>query len=290
MEYDAVYQNHRQPLMKEGENMSLTNDQITAQNFKDFYDGIRPYLNGQVPTFANAFSRSDIYTPDEKIVSVWQDGLPIYRKRVKLPDQSAKNTSTELNLSTVIPNIAEAVLPTHGYAHYRVGGTGDTPFVVPGWAGNDYALGFITNGLTIIFKTYDFAFSFFDIYAYVYYTKTGDTPIKVGTGNDYSTDEQIVGSWIDGKPLYQKTVELGTLPNNSTKSVAHGISNLNEIVEIKGIVKSGTTFMQLGKPSTSDIHWSIELEVAGNNVAVTTGSDRTSWTGVCTLKYTKTTD
>lgn len=37
--------------------MALTSDQITAQNFKDFYDAIRPYLNGgNANTFAIATS------------------------------------------------------------------------------------------------------------------------------------------------------------------------------------------------------------------------------------------
>lgn len=27
-----------------------------------------------------------------------------------------------------------------------------------------------------------------------------------GSKNRYSTDEQIVGEWIDGKPIYQKTI------------------------------------------------------------------------------------
>ena len=36
------------------------------------------------------------------------------------------------------------------------------------------------------------------------YTKVGDDPINIGSITDYSTIEKIVGTWIDGKPLYQK--------------------------------------------------------------------------------------
>ena len=49
----------------------------------------------------------------------------------------------------------------------------------------------------------------------------------------YSTDEQIVGEWIDGKPLYQKTVDLGVLTNG--KVVNHNISNIAQIVDVQGI-------------------------------------------------------
>ena len=47
---------------------------------------------------------------------------------------------------------------------------------------------------------------------------------KSGTVN-YSTDEQTIGTWIDGKPLYQKTI-VTSLPNTSTdgSAVTNGIS------------------------------------------------------------------
>lgn len=40
------------------------------------------------------------------------------------------------------------------------------------------------------------------------YTKTADTtsPVEYASPNDYSTSEKIVGTWTDGKPIYQKTV------------------------------------------------------------------------------------
>lgn len=48
-----------------------------------------------------------------------------------------------------------------------------------------------------------------------------------GGGVDYSLDEQDTGlKWIDGKPIYQKTINFGALPNRTTKSVNHSISNV----------------------------------------------------------------
>ena len=60
--------------------MSLTNDQITAKNFQEFYAQIRPYLNGQVPPVFNKFSKSDLYSTDEKMIGRWIDGKPLYQK------------------------------------------------------------------------------------------------------------------------------------------------------------------------------------------------------------------
>ncbi len=51
----------------------------------------------------------------------------------------------------------------------------------------------------------DYGGSWQDIYIDVYRTvkhSSSNTPFV-----NYSTDEQVVGTWIDGKPLYQKTVE-----------------------------------------------------------------------------------
>ncbi len=30
-----------------------------------------------------------------------------------------------------------------------------------------------------------------------------------GTNNNYSTEEQVIGTWIDGKPLYRKVISFG---------------------------------------------------------------------------------
>lgn len=73
-----------------------------------------------------------------------------------------------------------------------------------------------------------------------------------GTGNaqseiNYSFDEQFTGKlWVDGKKIYQKTIDIGSLPDNVLKSVSHGIPNIDYIVDYKGIAKgtyiAGTIF------------------------------------------------
>ena len=55
-------------------------------------------------------------------------------------------------------------------------------------------------------------------------------------GTCYSTSERMVGCWVDGKPLYQKTIEYsGTLAENTW--IAFGTIGSNEnIVGMKGIL------------------------------------------------------
>ena len=45
----------------------------------------------------------------------------------------------------------------------------------------------------------------------------------------YTTTETRIGTWIDGKPLYRKTINFGNLPNNDTKYVAHNVSNISKV-------------------------------------------------------------
>ena len=68
------------------------------------------------------------------------------------------------------------------------------------------------------------------------------TKFQIVGGNNYSTKEQVIGQWLDGKPIYQKTINTGALPNKTTKTVAHNISNIDIVIEIRGIgIRSTTT-------------------------------------------------
>ena len=61
-----------------------------------------------------------------------------------------------------------------------------------------------------------------------YINKPGGVP----QGDEYySTSERKIGKWTDGKDLYETVVDFGALPNNTTKTVAHGISNIAEVTE-----------------------------------------------------------
>jgi hypothetical protein len=62
------------------------------------------------------------------------------------------------------------------------------------------------------------------------------------SGHNYSTTEQVVGTWIDGKPIYEKTYEFATaLTINSTSYIHSGITPAN----IKSLI---------GMPDIIDVH------------------------------------
>lgn len=105
----------------------------------------------------------------------------------------------------------------------------------------------------------------------------------------YSTEETVVGTWIDGKPIYRK-IYFGSTPSGSGSAVAiASISDLSidHVVEIKGVVYNDTTYL----PTT---YWTgstkfINVYASDGNIKV--GVSGYGGYSVCaTICYTKTTD
>jgi len=110
---------------------------------------------------------------------------------------------------------------------------------------------------------------------------------------NYSTDEQVIGKWVDGKPLYQKTINFGALPNNTTKVVSLGISNVDRFAEIIGVSMSSEVAHHIPHVYGAETN---ENALALNKVngvwtaTIYTHTDRTNFTAYITVRYTKTTD
>lgn len=109
----------------------------------------------------------------------------------------------------------------------------------------------------------------------------------------YSTTEQKTPfTWIDGKPIYKKTVNFGALPNNTVKHVNHGITNMARVVKIEGIIQMSSTLwtatplVYKGVDST----YNAEFQVSTTYVHCSTNQDRSALSAIITIWYTKTTD
>ena len=104
---------------------------------------------------------------------------------------------------------------------------------------------------------------------------------------DYSTTEQNTGRlWIDGKTIYRKVISLGSLPNTASASVAHGISNISDVISVTGYATNGTIFFSLPL-ARSVITMQIGLYADVNNIIVETGTNRTTYIGYAIIEYTK---
>lgn len=107
-----------------------------------------------------------------------------------------------------------------------------------------------------------------------------------------STIEKVVGCNADGRPIYMKSVAFGALPNNAIKTVAHGISNLNHIVDIiaGGITAASNRYILPWADLTATTN-SVNITVDATSIKVQTKANASTDTiPYITLYYTKTTD
>ena len=104
--------------------------------------------------------------------------------------------------------------------------------------------------------------------------------------NIYSTTETVVGTWM-GKPIYRKVIDLGQLPNNSSKTVETGLNSEEiRIVKISGNASTSTGNYQSG---LNDINTRLYL-IPDGKLSIRTVDDFSLYYGYAILEYTKTTD
>ena len=110
-----------------------------------------------------------------------------------------------------------------------------------------------------------------------------------GGSMNYSTDEQVVGTWIDGKPLYQKTFTMTFNVADQWIEQNHGISNLDTVVEMKGVV-TDTTSPSANFYSADGYYGGTRgkcLFANGTTIQLYTNGGNKAY---ITMRYTKTTD
>lgn len=109
---------------------------------------------------------------------------------------------------------------------------------------------------------------------------------------DYSTTEQDTGcKWIDGKHIYKKTIDFGTLPNNTRKYANANIQNLDKIIKIEGIANGAGNAAPLPLvylSNDSAYNAEVSFDYNSGRVQIGTNRDRSSYYAYVTLYYTKT--
>lgn len=107
----------------------------------------------------------------------------------------------------------------------------------------------------------------------------------------YSTTEQVVGTWIDGKPIYRKTVDCGALPNNSNTTTSHLITNIERVVKIECIAERTSDKVALVLPFVNTSQVVAFVSTTTSDVVIVTNSNLSSYDKTyTTMYYTKTTD
>ncbi len=111
--------------------------------------------------------------------------------------------------------------------------------------------------------------------------------------DNYSSSEQVIGTWINDKPLYRKVIITGTLPNTNSKSVSHYISNMETLIKIYGIATNTSTKNRLPLPyvDTGNLSWCVQMFANNSVVYITAGDNKSGYDeSFVVMEYTKTTD
>lgn len=109
---------------------------------------------------------------------------------------------------------------------------------------------------------------------------------------DYFTSETNTGTyWIDGSAIYKKTINTGTLPNATTKSVAYNVSGLSRVIAANGYAyrtSDGGSFPLPFVSTTSANSIAFSINTTTGAIEIVTGIDRSNITeSYITLYYTK---
>ena len=236
-----------------------------------------------------------IYSLDEREVGTWIDGKPLYQKTIVHDTPMSNHVWTDIiNDLNINIKMFDGYIYLDGYPYTQINYYRST---------TEYSCGAIVNnehkfqvyssidGVTITCKVT------------LYYTKTTDT---AGSGSyntlgaptvHYTTDEQVIGTWTDGKPLYQKTIPCGNI-SGSTATVPLNIENVKYI----NLVPQGSYF---NSSDSTPIPFPYPLPASQNTVGgffdissntvnfeVRIGSGMVGYVNNLTLtvQYTKTTD
>lgn len=145
-----------------------------------------------------------IYSTEEREVGVWLDNKPLYKKSYVLQSLIVINNNGT-NINSYIDNMATIEQITNAEACNSLANLQTSNIFVAISKNNLNAYCAEAGSFNIIT---------------LWYTKTTDV---AGSGSyntfgvptvHYSTDEQVVGTWTDGKPLYQKTFSKQQVDSN----------------------------------------------------------------------------
>lgn len=196
------------------------------------YDALTPaqQTNGTMYLITDTNGDNDqfqpvVYSTSEREIGVWTDGKPLYEKTIYVPTVSlSSDTKQVIETSFVGNNIIS-------YTGYNIS-TGGPIYSIP------------DGRLRVFIESGDLKITAINggswngsAYITVTYTKTTDT---AGSGTwtpqgvparQYSTSEQIVGTWIDGSTLYEKTLVFNNkkASSDNTSELLHGVSNIGSV-------------------------------------------------------------
>jgi hypothetical protein len=240
-----------------------------------------------------------IYSEEEREIGVWTDGKPLYQKTVIITnititlDDGYSYDISSWNVDTIVKN-PEGFVTISNETDLRT-----VPFGVLG----EYATDITSTRSAVKFSRKGGSLPCNRVVFTLTYTKTTDT---AGSGqwtpqgvpaHHYSENEQVVGTWIDGSTIYEKTFDLSSvsLTNATWSNNVLGTSGSN--IKIR---KFSGTFNITGGGYTNepyadyiyyrseDEYFTAVINGAGDDINLRPQINGVTMTaGVCTIRYTK---
>jgi len=190
--------------------------------------GYPTYLNGnKISGGINYYITSECYSTEEREVGCWIDGRPLYCKAIHFTDGTPDKEISSNSWTAVGVTIANDVCIIKCF------GTSDDG------TAQGSLLAWNDSGTLKLQTPRNSTGYVVDVI--LYYIKTSDTAGSgIWTPNGipavhYSTDEHIIGTWIDGSTLYEKTLAIPSLSAGSN-TINHGISNFGKMIYCEGTI------------------------------------------------------
>ena len=187
-----------------------------------------------------------IYSDDEREVGVWRDGKPLYQKSFA---GTSSDTTFQISISSL--NVDRFV---DGQISVVANG-GSIKSIVYFANANDMTRIWVNGSNLNVQIGSDYPARPINYVATILYTKTTDT---AGSGkysavgdlmHHYSTTEQVVGTWINGETIYEKTYEFSsdvTINGNTWYDTPFSTTNMSKIINVSAMNNIGTSWNFFG--------------------------------------------
>lgn len=239
-----------------------------------------------------------IYSDEEREVGVWRDGKPLYQKSKYIASFPSNSWNTiSMNISGL-----DKCVDYRCIVHLSNGAYEDVNYSRADGANSTFYAAILSNG-DFWFRSYESLTA--DGWFTILYTKTTDTAgsgiwtTQGGYAHHYSTTEQVIGTWIDGKPLYEKTINVDFV--NGRRDYQHGIQNVDVIFFDDSATfiyaKDKSEFNHFYNAGYNDSAQFVEgygrfLQQVTRSIVILKANPNvgSNYSAIITLRYTKTTD
>lgn len=249
-------------------------------------------VNGGI--LSNMFQRSDIYSTTERMIGQWIDGKPLYQKTYSFVGDGSSMFYFDTNATNIVlvDGFLAHLNPNNNNSHG-----------LPYYFGREEDASTSQKMLYVVLNSSGETFvNNHRYFATIKYTKTTDSASSyhVATAYDYSTSETVIGTWIDGSPVFQKTITglniaLSWSGSNFVQSAEIPIGvlpvNADKIISCFGTVmghNSTGTFLTSKSVPMSVYQYFVDSTNLVNRLAfVTNMTDGLDAATELTLQYTK---